>query len=59
MYHPAVALYNPNLREVLKEDFKKLKNFLDNGGELMANEQGDSSVFSTKSKSDIEDILKM
>ena len=44
---------------ILKEDFKKLKSFLDNGGELMANEQGDSSVFSTKSKSDIEDILKM
>ncbi len=59
MYHPAVALYNPNLRDVLKEDFKKLKNFLDNGGELMANEQGDSSVFSTKAKSDIDDILKM
>lgn len=30
MYHPAAALYNPNLRDVLKKDFKQLKNFLDN-----------------------------
>lgn len=30
MYHPAAALYNPNLRDVLKKDFKELKNFLDN-----------------------------
>ncbi len=29
MYHPAAALYNPNLRAVLLEDFKKLKEFLD------------------------------
>jgi len=29
MYHPAAALYNPNLRDVLKKDFKELKNFLD------------------------------
>ncbi|MBP6921892.1 uracil-DNA glycosylase [Candidatus Dojkabacteria bacterium] len=29
MYHPAAALYNPNLREVLKKDFIALKNFLD------------------------------
>jgi len=25
-YHPAVATYNPNMKEVLKEDFKVLKN---------------------------------
>lgn len=30
MYHPAAALYNPNLRETLLEDFKKLKTFLEN-----------------------------
>jgi DNA polymerase len=28
MYHPAAALYNPNLRDTMKEDFKKLKEFL-------------------------------
>jgi len=59
MYHPAVALYNPNLRDVLKEDFAKLKNYLDNGGELMKNEKADNSVFSTKTKTDINDILSM
>lgn len=25
LYHPAVAVYNPNMKEVLKEDFKVLK----------------------------------
>jgi DNA polymerase len=29
MYHPAAALYNPNLKETLREDFKKLKEFLE------------------------------
>jgi uracil-DNA glycosylase len=28
MYHPAAALYNPNLKDTMKEDFKKLKDFL-------------------------------
>jgi DNA polymerase len=30
MYHPAAALYNPNLKEILVEDFKKLEKFLKN-----------------------------
>lgn len=59
MYHPAVALYNPNLRSVLHEDFLKLKDFLDNGGELMKNEKADNSAFSVKTKSDINEILSM
>ncbi len=29
MYHPAAALYNPNLRGVLEEDFKTLKDVLE------------------------------
>jgi uracil-DNA glycosylase family 4 len=29
MYHPAAALYNPNLKETLQKDFLKLKDFLD------------------------------
>lgn len=29
MYHPAASLYNPNLKDVMKEDFKKLKDFLE------------------------------
>jgi DNA polymerase len=28
MYHPAAALYNPNLKETLIKDFKKLEKFL-------------------------------
>jgi uracil-DNA glycosylase len=28
MYHPAAALYNPNLKETMVKDFKKLKEFL-------------------------------
>jgi uracil-DNA glycosylase len=28
MYHPAAALYNPNLKETMVKDFKKLKQFL-------------------------------
>ena len=28
MYHPAAALYNPNLKDTMKKDFKKLKDFL-------------------------------
>ena len=30
LYHPAVALYNPNMREVLVEDFLKVKDYIDN-----------------------------
>lgn len=29
LYHPAAALYNGSLREVLKEDFKKIPNILE------------------------------
>lgn len=29
VYHPAVALYNPDLEKILYEDFKRLKMFLD------------------------------
>jgi uracil-DNA glycosylase len=28
MYHPAAALYNPNLKDTMVKDFKKLKQFL-------------------------------
>lgn len=28
MYHPAAALYNPNLKDTMKEDMKKLENLL-------------------------------
>jgi DNA polymerase len=28
LYHPAVATYNPNMKEILKKDFKALKQFV-------------------------------
>lgn len=28
LYHPAVALYNPNMKKVLFEDFKKVKKYI-------------------------------
>ena len=36
MYHPAAALYNPNLKGTLAKDFKKLQKFL--AGEIKATE---------------------
>jgi len=59
MYHPAAALYNPNLREVLKKDFETMKEFLKNGGKLLENSIDDSSGFSKQSKKDIEEIIEM
>ena len=29
MYHPATALYNPRMREILRDDWKKLRNILE------------------------------
>ena len=59
MYHPAVALYNPNLRDVLKADFGKLKVFLDKGGKLEEANTVENLSFSKKTKEDIKDILSM
>ena len=38
MYHPAAALYNPNLRKTIQEDFSKLKDFLDGKIQPLENE---------------------
>ena len=59
MYHPAAALYNPNLRDVLQKDFEKMKKFLKDGGTLLENSIEDSSSFSKQSKKDILEILEM
>lgn len=48
MYHPAAALYNPNLRKNLIEDFGKLKTFLNSVKEQ-----------TPEKKKEIEDILKL
>jgi DNA polymerase len=51
MYHPAAALYNPNLKETLIKDFKKLEEFLTN---LKRNKKVKS-----KKKEEIKEILNL
>ncbi len=51
MYHPAAALYNPNLKEDMRKDFKELEKFLKN---IPKNSQD-----ILKKKEEIEEILKL
>jgi len=53
MYHPAAALYNPNLKDVLKKDFSNLKLFLD--GEIKPQDTNDGNA----KKVLIDEILKL
>ncbi len=61
MYHPAVALYNPTLKETLVKDFKKLKEFLD--GDIKAIEKESTTkkqkINSIQKQSLIDEILKL
>lgn len=61
MYHPAVALYNPTLKDTLRKDFQRLKDFLD--GKKKAIESTDinqeNRVSSKEKDSLIQDILKL
>lgn len=60
MYHPAVALYNPTLKETLVKDFKKLKDFLD--GNIKAIESNTNSTnekISVQKQTLIDEILKL
>jgi hypothetical protein len=61
MYHPAAALYNPNLRNTIKKDFKKLKKFVDNGCKLEEKEEEqDQQLSFTKEKQDaVNEILDL
>ena len=61
MYHPAVALYNPTLRETLEKDFIKLKDFLDGKSKAIeSNYMNQEEVVSKKEKDTlIQDILKL
>ncbi len=43
MYHPAAALYARATRELLEEDFRNLKGFLDEGGSGAARQQAVTS----------------
>lgn len=61
MYHPAVALYNPTLKETLQKDFLLLKDFLD--GKIQPIQSTDISISDVSSKKEkqgvIDEILKM
>jgi DNA polymerase len=58
MYHPAVALYNPNLKNTLKKDFQKLQSFIDNDFKIEEIESVDST-FDKEKQEVIEDILDL
>lgn len=59
MYHPAAALYNPNLRDTLKKDFERLKNFLD-GRIKMQKLSTDEDIEESKEKQSlVDDLLKL
>ena len=51
MYHPAAALYNPNLKDTMKKDFAKLKKFLQ--------ELESKPKITRKKKKEIEKILNL
>ncbi len=51
MYHPAAALYNPNLKDTMKEDFLKLKEFLKTADKKIKKDR--------EKKEEINEILKM
>ena len=62
MYHPAAALYNPNLKDTLAKDFERMKKFLN--GKIKATEYEieepiiDKSISKEKQKA-IDEILEM
>lgn len=60
VYHPAVALYNPDLEKILYEDFKRLKMFLD--GEIKIKEVPvleEEENFSKEKQELIDDITSL
>ena len=59
MYHPAVALYNPSLKNILRNDFSKLKQFIDSGYKLDENNQDSDSDINIEKQKVVDDILKL
>lgn len=57
MYHPAAALYNPNLRDTLKQDFTRLKDFLD--GKIEMIKISPEKDLEKEKQNIVEDILKL
>lgn len=59
MYHPAVALYNPPLKNTLIEDFKKLKIFLENDCKDIKDNSKYSNSLDKKKEKLVNDILEL
>ena len=59
MYHPAVALYNPSLKNTLQNDFLKLKEFADSGYKLENNNQDQEIEFDKEKQQVVDDILSL
>jgi uracil-DNA glycosylase family 4 len=57
MYHPAVALYNPTLKDSLVRDFSSLRNFLQGGMEIL--EDTSTKSIQKKKQAVIDEILKL
>ena len=57
MYHPAVVLYNPTLKDTLVKDFSSLKDFLE--GKIKAIESTDTKSIQKKKQNVIDEILKL
>jgi DNA polymerase len=58
MYHPAAALYNPDLELTIKKDFKKLKDFVDGGCKLEDGRKKEIS-FDDEKQEIVDDILNL
>jgi len=60
MYHPAVALYNPTLKETLVKDFLKLRDFLDGRMKTIeSNRNSTNEKNSVQKQTLIDEILKL
>lgn len=59
MYHPAAALYNPHLKTVLLDDFKKLKIFLDGGAKVDETKVKKVAPTDPEKKKAVKDILDL
>lgn len=51
VYHPAAALYNPNLKDTMKEDFRKLDRFIKDSEQKIKSK--------SEKEGEIEDILEL
>lgn len=58
MYHPAVALYNPSLKNTIKKDFTKLRDFVESDCKIEETESVDS-VFDKEKQGVVDDILDL